>query len=62
MKTAAVYIRVSTDKQEELSPESQLDKVMEYAKSNGYYIPKEYISWSLVSPAVKQISVLSSYL
>lgn len=34
MKTVAVYIRVSTDKQEELSPESQLDKAMEYAKSN----------------------------
>ena len=47
MKTAAVYIRVSTDKQEELSPESQLDKAMEYAKSNGYYIPKEYIFMEL---------------
>ena len=43
MKTAAVYIRVSTDRQEELSPESQLDKAMEYAKNNDYYIPKEYI-------------------
>ena len=43
MKTAAVYIRVSTDRQEELSPESQLDKAIEYAKNNDYYIPKEYI-------------------
>lgn len=47
MKTAAVYIRVSTDKQEELSPESQLDKAMEYAKNNGYYIPKEHIFMEL---------------
>lgn len=47
MKTAAVYIRVSTDKQEELSPESQLDKAMEYAKNNDYYIPKEYVFMEL---------------
>ncbi|MFW5652322.1 recombinase family protein [Acetivibrio ethanolgignens] len=46
-ETAAVYVRISTDLQGELSPESQLDKAMEYAKSNSYYIPKEYIFMEL---------------
>ena len=36
MKTAAAYIRVSTDDQVEYSPASQLEKIREYAKRNGY--------------------------
>ena len=43
MKTAAAYIRVSTDDQIEYSPTSQLEKIQEYAKRNGYILPKEYI-------------------
>lgn len=46
-KTAALYIRVSTEKQEELSPESQKDKLLEYALQNGYYVPAEYIFWEI---------------
>ena len=41
--TAAAYIRVSTDNQTELSPDSQIKVIMEYAKSHGYIIPKEFI-------------------
>lgn len=43
MKTAAAYIRVSTDDQIEYSPASQLEKIQEYAKRNGYILPEEYI-------------------
>lgn len=43
MKIAAAYIRVSTDDQIEYSPASQLDKIREYAKRNGYILPDEYI-------------------
>lgn len=43
LKTAAAYIRVSTDKQTELSPESQISEIQRYAKQNGYIIPREYI-------------------
>lgn len=43
MKTAAAYIRVSTDEQTEYSPASQLDKIRCYAHSNGYILPTEYI-------------------
>ena len=43
MKTAAAYIRVSTDDQTEYSPSSQLEKIQDYAKKNGYIIPSEYI-------------------
>lgn len=43
LKTAAAYIRVSTDNQTELSPDSQIKVVQEYAKQHGYIIPKEYI-------------------
>ncbi len=43
MKTAACYIRVSTDKQEELSPDSQLKEIRKYAKANGYNIPSQFI-------------------
>ena len=43
LRTAAAYIRVSTDSQTELSPDSQIKVVREYAKKNGYIIPNEYI-------------------
>ena len=43
LKIAAVYIRVSTDEQTELSPESQLETIRAYAERNGYIIPEEYI-------------------
>lgn len=41
--TGAIYIRVSTDKQEELSPATQKQKLLEYAAAHGIYIPPEYI-------------------
>ena len=43
MKTAAAYIRVSTEDQTEYSPASQLEKIREYAKRNGYLLPEEFI-------------------
>ncbi len=43
MKTAAVYIRVSTDEQTELSPVSQLETVRAWAGKNDYFIPDECI-------------------
>lgn len=43
LKIAAAYIRVSTDKQTELSPESQINEIQKYAKQYGYIVPKEYI-------------------
>ena len=42
-KTGAIYIRVSTDKQEELSPDAQLRLLMDYAKKDAIDVPKEYI-------------------
>ena len=43
LKTAALYIRVSTDKQEELSPDSQKRLLLEYAKSHNMIVPPEFI-------------------
>lgn len=43
IKIAAAYIRVSTDDQVEYSPASQLEKIREYAKRNGYILPDEFI-------------------
>lgn len=42
-KTAAAYIRVSTDDQVELSPDSQKEQIIDYAKRNGITVPEEYI-------------------
>ncbi len=42
IKIAAAYIRVSTDDQVEYSPESQVAKIKELAKRDGYLIPDEY--------------------
>lgn len=43
VKIGAIYIRVSTDKQEELSPDAQLRLGLDYARNNGILIPQEYI-------------------
>ena len=43
IKIAAAYIRVSTDDQTELSPDSQVKKIQEYAKAHGYVVPNEFI-------------------
>ena len=43
LKTAACYIRVSTDKQEELSPASQLKEIKKWAKDNNYILLSDYI-------------------
>ena len=42
-KRAAAYIRVSTDDQLELSPDSQLKEIKNYAKAHGYTLDEEYI-------------------
>lgn len=43
IKFAAAYIRVSDDRQDEYSPDSQLKLVREYAKKNGYFIPNDLV-------------------
>ena len=43
MKIGAAYIRVSTDDQTELSPDSQLAEIIAYANRNDITIPDEYI-------------------
>ena len=42
-KTAALYIRVSTDKQEELSPDSQKRLLLEYAKTHNMIVSQKHI-------------------
>lgn len=41
-KTAAAYIRVSTEDQMEFSPDSQMKRILEYAKSRDIIIPEKY--------------------
>lgn len=43
MKTAAAYIRVSTDDQIEYSPDSQLKALRDYAKRNDMILPEEFV-------------------
>lgn len=43
MKTAAAYIRVSTEEQAEYSPESQLKAIQAYAGQHDMIVPDEYI-------------------
>lgn len=43
MKTAAAYLRVSTDKQEEYSLDSQLKLIRDYAAKNDYLVPDEFV-------------------
>lgn len=43
MKTAAAYIRVSTEDQVEYSPDSQLKAIRDYARKNDMIMPEEFI-------------------
>lgn len=43
MKNACAYIRVSDDRQDEYSPDSQLKLIKEYAQRNDFDIPEEYV-------------------
>lgn len=43
MKIAAAYIRVSTDDQLELSPDSQIKLIRDYAKRNDMIIPNDFV-------------------
>lgn len=43
LRIGAAYVRVSTDGQMDLSPESQLDSILAYAKSNNIVISREHI-------------------
>lgn len=43
MKTAAAYIRVSTDEQTEFSPDSQLKAIRKYAKEHDLLLPDEFV-------------------
>lgn len=43
MKTAAAYVRVSTDKQDEYSLDSQLKLIREYAAGHDMDVPQEFV-------------------
>ena len=43
LKIGAAYVRVSDERQDEYSPDSQLKKIREYAAKEGYIIPDEYV-------------------
>ena len=43
LRIGAAYIRVSDERQDEYSPDSQLKKIREYASKEGYMIPDEYV-------------------
>lgn len=43
MKSAAIYIRVSTDDQVEYSPDAQLRALKSWARSNDYFIDQDHI-------------------
>ena len=43
LKTGALYIRVSTDKQEELSPDAQKRLLLDYAQKNNIIISEDFI-------------------
>ena len=43
LKIGAAYIRVSDERQDEYSPDSQLKKIREHAARDGYIIPDEYV-------------------
>lgn len=43
MATAAAYIRVSSERQDEYSPDSQIRLIREYAEKNGYELPDSLI-------------------
>ena len=43
LRIGAAYIRVSDERQDEYSPDSQLKKIREAAAKDGYMIPDEYV-------------------
>ena len=43
MKTAAAYVRVSTEKQDEYSLDSQIKLIREYAKARDIIVPDEFV-------------------
>lgn len=43
LNIGSAYIRVSDERQDEYSPDSQLKKIREYAEKEGYFIPDEYV-------------------
>lgn len=43
LKIGAAYIRVSDERQDEYSPDSQIKKIMDEAQRDGFFIPDEYI-------------------
>ena len=49
IRIGALYIRVSTHEQDELSPDAQIRLGLEYAKANNILVPKEYIFVESVS-------------
>ena len=59
-KTAAAYIRVSTDDQVELSPASQLVEIRKWAAANGYLSPTNMFLWTRPNPAGKSQAVMTS--
>ena len=48
-RVGALYIRVSTNDQTELSPDAQKRILLDYAKKNGIVISQEYIFSESVS-------------
>lgn len=49
LRIGALYIRVSTHDQDELSPDAQKRLLLDYAKNNGIVVPKEFIYIESVS-------------
>lgn len=43
LRTAAAYVRVSDERQDEYSPASQLSRIREYASAHGYELPEQYV-------------------
>ena len=43
LRIGSAYIRVSDERQDEYSPDSQLKKIREYAAKEGYIIPYEFV-------------------
>lgn len=43
LKIGCAYVRVSDERQDEYSPDSQLKKIREFAEKEGYIIPDEYV-------------------
>lgn len=43
LRIGSAYIRVSDERQDEYSPDSQLKKIREYAAREGYLIPDKYV-------------------